>query len=222
MLNCDQLPLALTAFANSPPSTLYFTTATGACGLLADPVNMKSIGTWPATIGEVNGASPIVGAIGGNSRTMKVVETFKVVTTGVRICKNLKDAFAFSVSCTKDPHGADGLTVPVHCQLLPLGNVPATSWPPGPNWTLMFLLISVQFEGVENEIFPRSWKVRSTVGTPAGKVMVMNSWAMRKPVANLSASDRREIRRDGMVFGVEREVESGQVLRGCTHLLGVD
>src|SRR5262245_2435230 len=34
-------PLTGTAFANWPPSTLYCTSTTGACGLVADPMNTK-------------------------------------------------------------------------------------------------------------------------------------------------------------------------------------
>src|SRR5262245_51444512 len=157
MVNCDQLPVALIAFANWPSSTLYCTTAIGACGLVADPVNMKSAGTCEATIGEANGARPIVGAIGGSSRTMNVVETVRVWISGsLGVRKNRKVARAVSVSCTNEPHGADGLTVPVHCQLLPLGNAPATSWPPGPNCTLMLLEMRLQVDGVENEMLPRN------------------------------------------------------------------
>src|SRR5262245_47305173 len=111
MLNCDQLPLMLTAFANSPPSTLYCTTAIGVCTLDADPTNMNSTGTCGATIGDANGPRLIVGAIGGMSRTMNVVETVRVWISGsLGVRKNLKVARAVSVSCTNDPHGAEGLT----------------------------------------------------------------------------------------------------------------
>ena len=167
MLNCDQLPLTLTAFANWPPSTLYCTTEIGACGLVAEPVNTNGTGTCAATIGEVNGAE-----VHGRrdrreqphherGRDVQGLDDLlqRPGRTGTTRC-------AFTVSCTIDPHGVAGLTVPVHCQLLPLGNVPATSWPPGPNCTLMLLLISVQFAGVENEMLPRNWNVRSTVGRP--------------------------------------------------------
>ncbi len=69
---------------------------------------------------------------------------------------NLNEAFALNVSCTNDPHGVEGLTVPVHCQLLPLVKAPATSCPPGPNCTLTFLLMFVQVAGTDHEMLPRS------------------------------------------------------------------
>src|SRR5215207_8858857 len=153
MLNWDQLPLTLTAFANWPPSTLYCTTEIGACTLVAEPANMKSTGTCAATIGDVTGLRLIAGAIGGMSRTMNVVETVSTWKSGSPfVRRNLKVARAFRVSCTNDPHGVDGLTVPVHCQLVPLGKVPATSGAPGPNCTLMLLLMFVQVAGANHEM----------------------------------------------------------------------
>src|SRR5262245_246250 len=154
MLNCDQLPLTLTAFANSPPSTLYCTTAIGACTLDADPTNMKSTGTCGVTIGDANGARPIAGAIGGMSRTMKVVEAGTVLTIRVGNRMTSNDALAFTVSCTNCPHGVLGLIVPVHCQLVSLVNVAATTCPPGPNCTVTFLLMSCP--GADHEMFPRN------------------------------------------------------------------
>src|SRR5262245_18024825 len=80
--NCDQLKLSLTAFANSPPSTLYCTTTIGACGLVADPLNAKFSGSSAAMIGDANGVRLIVGVIAGTSRTTKVVLTFSVARSG--------------------------------------------------------------------------------------------------------------------------------------------
>ena len=59
--------------------------------------------------------------------------------------------------------------------------------------------------------------LKGPVGTPVGKVMSMNSWGMMQPVVNLSACHCREVGRDGVVFGVEREIEPGEVLRDCTQ-----
>src|SRR5262245_34165065 len=155
MVNCDQLPLTLTAFANSPPSTLYCTTAIGACELVADPVNRKSNGTCGATIGDGNTPSPIAGAIGGMSRTMNVVEAGRVTEIGIS-GPWLKEALALSDTCTNDPHGVDELIVPVHCQLVSLVKVPATTWPPGPNCTVMLLPVFLQLDGTDHEMLPRS------------------------------------------------------------------
>ena len=120
-------------------------------------MNTNGSGTSVATIGDVNESRPMVGVTGGSRRTMNVVETVRTSISGSpSVRKNLNTACAFTVNCTNDPHGADGLTVPVQLQLLPLGNVPATSWPPGPNRTFMLLPVSVQFAGVVNEMFPRN------------------------------------------------------------------
>src|SRR6185295_6564959 len=91
--HCDQLPLTLTAFANWPFSTLYCTATTAACGLVADPVNRKSTGSSPATIGEGNGPTLTVGATAGGSRTTNVVVTLKVSKSGsFGATRNLKVA----------------------------------------------------------------------------------------------------------------------------------
>ena len=115
--NCDQLPLRFVAVANSPPSTLYRTIAMGAWGLVADPTNAKRSGSSRATIGEGIGARLIVGATGGNNRTMNVVDLFIVTVVDVPIGPGtLNEAWALIDSSTNDPQGVEGETVPVHLQ----------------------------------------------------------------------------------------------------------
>lgn len=129
----------------------------GACELVAEPVKPNSTGSCAATMGSGNGSRLSVGAIAGISRTMKVVVTLSVVISGsLGLRKYLNVARAVTVSETNDPHGAAGLTVPVHCQLLPAGKVAAASEPPGPNCADTLLLLNDHVLGTDHEMLPPS------------------------------------------------------------------
>ena len=81
--------------------------------------------------------------------------------------------------------------LPVHCQSVSPVKVPLTTGPPGPNCTLIRLPARRQFDGTIHEMLPRSWNVRSTVGTlPPGKVMAMKSCGggMRQSCQRVSAA----------------------------------
>src|SRR5262245_2663096 len=111
MRNCAQFPVTFSALANAPPSTLYCTTEIGACGLVADARNGNRSGSSRATVGVANGPRLMVGAIGGNNRTMNVVETFSVEKlTGPSGMTMRNLACALIVTCTIDPQGVDADT----------------------------------------------------------------------------------------------------------------
>src|ERR1700693_4076684 len=113
----------------------------------------------------------------GINRTMKVVETLRLSTSGSPgTIKNRKKACAYTLNSIICPHDALLLTVPVHCQSLMMVKVALTLEPPRPNCTATDLLVSVYFDGTIHEILPAIWKVRSTKGSwPEGDVMLTNT-----------------------------------------------
>src|SRR5262245_52058599 len=99
------------------------------CGLLAEPVKVKGIGSCVAMTGWAKAPTDTVGAMAGTSRTTYVAAAWTSTMSGSDgLWKKRNDARALTVMVTAASHGNAAGIAPAHCQELPV-SVPATNGP---------------------------------------------------------------------------------------------